>query len=413
MAAHDERVFKLHSEGMSYQDIMDKLELTYMQVHHSLVRMRNAQKIVKPPRKETQEYSNGVFTFDRLIEICEGEELTPERTLQAHNLDPHAWEVISYRNNYWHSQVKGGKRLVMYQSRLSAKPIEKAIDLSELEKHFDSFKPKVYEPIYYKPGNMMAEVNVADLHLGKLCWQGDTGNNYDYKIARENFRIIISDVMDNLKDKELDYITFVWSNDFFNSDTISKTTTGDTPQDTDVRWQKLFNVGVDMLVEAVENLTQIAPVKTFYIPSNHDQMVGYYALKYLSAWYKNSENVYIDTDAYPRKYILYGNTLLGFTHGDKEKGKGTSEKASKLASIMPLEAKDLWGKSTYREVHAAHLHSEQMIEEINGVIVRRIASPTYTDTYHSEHGFIGAVRKAQTFLYDKELGLRQIIHSPV
>ena len=410
---YDNEAYKLYQEGKSYQQIADKLGIGWKQVDHALSRVRKIKNPPQEKKKETQEYSNGVYTYDKLIQICDGEELTPERTMQAHGLDPLMWEVVSYRNNYWHSQVKGGKRLVMYQSRLSVKPQKKAIDLSLLQKHFDTFQPKQYDPVRYQPGNMMAEVNISDLHLGKLCWHGDTGNNYDYKIARENFRTIISDVLENLKGKDLEYILFVWSNDYFNSDTIDKTTTGDTPQDTDLRWQKLYNTGVGMLVEAVDSLRQIAPVKTFYICSNHDQMTGYYATQYLSAWYRNCEGVEIDTDATPRKYVLYGNTLLGFTHGDKERGKGSKEKASKLASVMPIEAKELWGKASYREMHAAHLHSEQMIEEINGVIVRRIASPTGTDTYHSEHGFIGAVRKAQTFIYDKGLGLRYIIHSPV
>ena len=118
-------------------------------------------------------------------------------------------------------------------------------------------------------------------------------------------------------------------------------------------------------------------------------------------------------DAYPRKYILYGNTLLGFTHGNRENDKGGKEKASRLASLMPIEAKGLWGKARYYEMHAAHLHSEQMIQEINGVIVRRIASPTATDTYHTNYGYMGAVRKAQTFIYDRVRGLVQIINSPV
>ena len=420
MADYDREILRLYEKGsMTYEDIAKKMGLTFKQVSHSLTRARKTFRRGKvsqePAKQETQEYNNGLYTFDKLIEICEGEELTPERTLKAHNLDPAAWEVVSYRNNYWHSQVRGGKRMVMYQSRLSARPIKKAINLDELEEHFKIFIPKIYEPKTYPENgkSFMAEANIADLHLGKLCWHGDTEKNYDYKIARSNFQKIISDILINLKNKPLDYILFVWCNDFFNSDTISKTTTGETPQDTDVRWQKLFNIGVEMLVEAIESLMQIAPVKTFYTPSNHDQMVGYYALKYLSAWYRNCKDVEVDTSAFPRKYILYGPTLLGFTHGEKEKGKGTYEKASRLASVMPIEAAHLWGKAKYREMHAAHLHSEQMIEEINGVIVRRIASPTYADTYHTEHGFIGATQKAQTFIYDKEKGLRQIINTPV
>ncbi len=54
-----------------------------------------------------------------------------------------------------------------------------------------------------------------------------------------------------------------------------------------------------------------------------------------------------------------------------------------------------------------------MIQEINGVIVRRISSPTAADTYHTERGYLGNVRKAQVFIYDKERGLKQVINIPV
>lgn len=359
---------------------------------------------------------DGTKESDRLIEVCEGEEITPSLLLKAHNMGVEQWDVVSYKNNYWHSQVRGGRRMVMYQSKITAKPKADGLSLKEINKHFTMLDRRFVAPPI-KPikrnGNMVAEVNIADLHLGKLCWHGDTGNNYDYKIARDIFYDIVNDVCNEIKDKPLDYILFVWSNDFFNSDTISNTTTAGTPMHNDVRWQKLFNVGVEMLVKGISMLSQIAPVKTFYTPSNHDEVNGYHALKYLEAWFRKDSNVAINTDAKPRKYMLHGVTLVGYGHGNKEKGNGTKEKASRLASCMPIEVPDLWAKAKYREFHSGHLHSEQMIQEINGVIVRRISAPPATDTWHTQSGYIGSVRKAQTFLYDKELGLRQIINTPV
>lgn len=234
------------------------------------------------------------------------------------------------------------------------------LTLAEIDKHFAeldrvNFIPPIIKPIQ---GSMMAEVNMADLHLGKLCWHGNTPEDFDYKIARQIYYDIIGEIAEEIKNYPLEYITFVWANDFFNADTISNTTTGFTPQECDVRWQKMFNVGVEMLVRGIEMLENIAPVKTFYTPSNHDEVNGYHALKYLEAWFRKDSNISIDTDAYPRKYQLYGNTLLGYCHGSTEKGKGTKEKASRLASVMPIEAPILWGQSKYREMHAAHLHSE-------------------------------------------------------
>ena len=361
--------------------------------------------------KGKQEYSNGSYTFENIVELIEGEEVTPDMMIKAHGLKVGMWEVVSYRNNYWQAQKKGGSKILLYQSRLTVKPLKNGIDFADVTEYINKITPLPYAPVSHQPGDCMAEVNIADLHLGKLAWHGDTGNNYDHKIARDNFKKIISDVCSRLQGRKLDYILFVWSNDYFNSDTIDKTTTGNTPQDTDVRWQKLFRVGFQLLIEAIETLRQIAPVKTFYTPSNHDQMAGYYLTCVLEQKFANYEDVTVDVDAYPRKYVEYGNNLIGFTHGSKENSKGSYEKASRLASAMPIEASQQWGRTTRHEIHAAHLHSEQMIEEINGVLVRKVASPTYADTWHTDNAYIGAQQKAMTFIWDKKLGNTEIINS--
>jgi hypothetical protein len=366
-----------------------------------------------------EEKSDGTRESDRLITICENEEMTPDFLMKAHNLDPERWEVVTYRNNYWHSQKKGGKLLVMYQSKLTVKPRE-TVTMEHIEEFFAELD-RSYAPPRIKPriqdGVYMAEVNIADLHYGKLCWHGDTGNDFDHKIAKKMFYDIIARIKAELEGRPLEYITFVWSNDFFNSDTPEKTTTAGTQQDTDLRWQKLFDNGVQMLIDAMTELSQInggTIVKTFYTRSNHDEQNSYFALKVLWAWFRLDCLVEIDTSPLARKYQLYGNTLIGYTHGDKEKDqKGGKEKVSRLAGLMPIEAHELWGKAKFKEMHTAHLHSEHATEGLNGVIVRRISSPTATDVWHYQSGYVGAVRKAQTFIYHKELGLLNTINTPV
>ena len=372
---------------------------------------------VTPPKyPRSFGWREGRFESSCVHEMLDATDISPETALKLHGLDPEKWKVVNCTDNYWQSQVRGGKVIDLYQSKLTAKPKVDGINLAEIDKHFAALDRKYSRPNIILPkrdAHLMAEVNIADLHFSKLCWHGDTPENFDHKIARETYYRIIAEIADELRGKSLEYITFVWANDFFNSDTIDKATTGGTPQDTDVRWQKMFNIGCEMLVGGLDTLAQIAPVKTFYTPSNHDEVNGYHALQYLAAWFRRDANVEINTDAFPRKYQLYGNTLLGYCHGSTENANGTKDKASRLASLMPIEAAQLWGQATYREMHAAHLHSEQMIQEINGVIVRRTSSPTAYDTWHTVSGFIGAVRKAQTFIYDRERGLKQVINTPV
>ena len=85
----------------------------------------------------------------------------------------------------------------------------------------------------------MAEVNIADLHLGKMCWQGISGSNYDHKIARKQFKDAIEHICAELSDRNIERILFVWANDYFNADTIDNKTTAGTPQDVDSRYEKL------------------------------------------------------------------------------------------------------------------------------------------------------------------------------
>lgn len=399
-----------HFPDLTIQQVREKVR-TYIR---GLERYKETQR--SDHEKGSIEYkADGSVISERFIVVRDGDEMTPEFITEAHGLKPSAWEVVSYKNNYWNTQVKGGAKQISYQSKLTVKPRKGGIDLTEIDKHFRELERKRFvAPVLRRvQGSKLAEVNIADLHLGKLCWHGDTPENYDNKIAQELFYTIVAEIAERLRKEPIEKILFVWANDFFNSDNEQKTTTAGTPQDTDVRNKKMFNIGWEMLVRAIEMLSEIAPVKTFYTPSNHDEETAYHAIGVLKAWFRNDPNVTVDLDAYPRKYELYGNTLIGFTHGDKENDKGSKEKASRLASLMPIEARTLWGQARFYEMHAAHLHSEQMIAEINGVIVRRIATPTALDNYHVTHAYMGAVRKAQTFLYDKEWGMTDIINTPV
>lgn len=369
--------------------------------------------------KDSTEYkSDGSIVSDRIIEICESEDKNPQSILLAHGFDPAKWEIVSCRNNLWHGPTRGGGKTILYQSRLTVRPIVKGVSIKTLTEAFQELNRTKPLPVpkYQKSDGRpcMAEVNIADLHFGKLCWHGNTGENYDHKIAKTNFESIVERICCEIKGKNLDYILFVWSNDYFNSDNEENATTAGTPQDTDIRYEKMVKTGIKMLCWAVERFAQIAPVKTFRTPSNHDTVLSLGAILVIEAYFKDDQRVTVEDIATPRYYIAYGNSLIGHGHGDKEGKESTSkDKASRLASCMPNEARELWGRTIYHEMHVAHLHSEQMIQEINGVIVRRIASPTASDTWHVNSGYVGSTRKAQTFIYDKEDGNIQTINTPM
>jgi hypothetical protein len=272
---------------------------------------------------------------------------------------------------------------------------------------FDSFN-KTYEGpvISHKPCNngLMLEVPIVDLHLGKLAWAGETGDNYDHRIAEERFMIIINDVVGRNKGRNIEKIVFPVGNDFFNFDTVEGATTAGTLQNNDLRWQKLYTKGLELLIKGVDALSTIAPVELIYVPGNHDKMTSFYAVVSLSCWYRASEIVIVNTNPMARKYIEFGKCLIGYTHLDKEK--------KRIEGNMQIEAAEAWGRTLFREWHGAHLHSEH-VREVNGIKIRNLSAATGTDAWHYESGYVGSVLTSQSFVWDKERGLIEILYTPI
>lgn len=358
------------------------------------------------PKRESFEYrSDGVSVFEKIICLRDGEDLTPEKVLEAHGMDKSKWEIISCKSNFYQQQKKGGDILNLYQSKITAKPIIKELSIDDILNNFKDLQNKFVPHKCGKPNknaHYLYEINIADLHLGKFCSEEETGDFLNSDLAEKRFFELIDKECDNIQQygEFIEKILFVWTNDFFNSDGMSNATTGGTPQDTDTKWQKLFIRGVNMLIKAIDKLSQYAPVKTFYIASNHSRQVDYYAICTLNAWFRNYDNVEVDIDPAPRYYERYGVNLIGFAHSYYEKKQN-------LPHLMQIERAKDWGETKYREYHLAHYHSEK-VEEKGGIIFRWLPSITGKDTWSNDCGYIGAVKRSYSFVYDKDKGLIQI-----
>lgn len=360
-------------------------------------------------------FEDGTEEYSRVIVLKESENITAEVVLKAHGLDVTKWEVVTYTNNFWNSQMKGGYKLMMYQSKVVVRPKTQGVDLEYMKEYFENLSIGYKREPFERSTrdlvcNKQAEINIADLHLGRLCHAANGLEPYDSKIAEAVWKKLIKDIFNELKYQPLSRVVLVWCNDFFNIDNSYATTVRGTPMVTDLDFKLLLAKGTELLIWAIEYLLDLrVPIHTFYTPSNHDGNMSFAASLTVKAWFKDEPLVTVDSDVRNRKYIQYGKTLVGYGHGSAEESKGTKYRASTLASCMPVESPDLWSKTLYHEFHVAHLHSEHMIQELNGVIVRRLSSPASYDMWHDEKGYVGAVRKAQTFIYDDEDGLCQVI----
>jgi len=57
--------------------------------------------------------------------------------------------------------------------------------------------------------------------------------------------------------------------------------------------------------------------------------------------------------------------------------------------------------------------TQRQVKEEHGVKVRRLSSVTATDSWHSESGYVGAIATSQSFVWDKQRGLREIWYTTV
>lgn len=353
-------------------------------------------------------------TIKRDIYLSDSEAASPVSIMQKCGFDPLLWEVISCKlvSGSWDVTIKNadGEGIAhtnrKYSVTLTVKPLGSKLTMPQVLEAFEQLQPVKAIAYKYKPGPYMLELPIMDFHLGKLAWGAETGqDDYDLKIAEALWKDTVNDILSKISTMgNPEYVLFPIGQDFFHFDTPTVTTTAGTQLDSDSRWQKMFRKGVELLVWAIEQCRAIAPVKVTWIPGNHDQMLSYAATVGLYQRYLDCDNVDVDLSPTQRKYHLYGSCLIGFSHGENE-GK-------RIEGLMQIEAPEMWGQSLWREMHMGHLHTESSVTK-NGIVFRRISAITATDAWHAEKGFIGSVRQAQAFVWDKERGLQAILNSNV
>lgn len=358
---------------------------------------------IKDTNIETRINKDGTYTSNRLIEMNEQQSKDSKFILEAHGFDSSCWQIVSVRNNIRQVISKQDGIVTLYASFLTVKPIVD-LTMSQIEKFYKELASKNLSPVVRKNKNVidgyMLEVPIQDVHFGKLSLSEDVAEPYNFKLAKERFSYVVDDVINVVSGMNIEKIIFPIGSDFFNTDTNDLTTTAGTRQNNDLSPQLVFKYGLECLIENILKLSYVAPVEIFCVNGNHDFLSSYHAICSLDCYFMNNENVIVNTNTSPRKYIEFGKNLVGFSHGDKEK--------KRIEGLMQIEAREAWGRTKYHEFHLGHLHSEHT-REVNGVIIRNLSSFTGSDAWHHNSGYVGAIKKCQSFLWDKEKGLKNII----
>ena len=309
---------------------------------------------------------------------------------------------INSISHYWYKSKKFS---------IFAKPNEFTKDefLKSIEDLISKYSPK-YPSIDYpkrEDGHLLI-INPADVHIGKYADALETGEEYNVEIAKNRVREGVKGILRNAEGFNIDKILFCIGNDILHTDNTMGSTTRLTPQDTDGKWYRHFTEALELYVEIVEMLMQIAPVDCIHSMSNHDYMSGFHLAHALKSWYRNTDAVTVDADPKHRKYYTYKNSMIGLTHGD-------GAKLNTLPLLMAQEEPLMWSYTKYRYWYLHHLHHKQRYKFMTsfdniGVTVEFLRSPSASDSWHYQKGYTGSVKAVEGFIHSEYGQIAHLTH---
>lgn len=393
----------------SARKIAEEVGLHHKTVSRILKQDETSGAGTKPEHVETSEMKDDTWT----ISLPKTRIQTLEALIEHCKVDLTTWEIVRWICNKWEVGAKDAEGNLNVEPLFQVKAfLRKKKEVSSVRSEIEDLKvlaaehpwPSSIESCDIKrPTGLMLELNLPDLHIGKLAWGVETGGpNYDVKIAESTFWRALETLISRVSGYQFDEVVFVLGNDVLHSDDIEGRTTAGTQVNPDARYHKTFATARTMFIKAIDRLKTIAPVKVLPCYGNHDRLSAWHLADSIEMYFTNDSNVTVDNRPRTRKYHNFGKVMLCFTHGDKAK-------KTDYPLIMATEEPEMFGRSLFRECHTGHTHMTKLDEQ-HGVRVRVLPALCPADAWHSENGYIGNKRSAEAYVWDRNEGLISVVY---
>ena len=273
--------------------------------------------------------------------------------------------------------------------------------IAPLQDHLSSLIPEYTPPMLNLKSarNPFAVVTSAgELHYGGAGWILESGESFSRKEAAERIEYSRTIMLEEVADKgRPERFFYAVGHDFFTVDNDQQTTTKGTPQEVDGTSAQILSEGFDLALRDLDVLRSVAPVTIVGVPGNHDRLLTIALLKFLQVAYRDKSDVEIEFSAKSRAYKSFGDTLLGFAHGDG------ALKPKDYMATMAKEAPSLWATTIYRAFFTGHLHSE-VVRELVGGTHYQMPSLRGKDKWHERNGYLADAALA-SYIVDERRGI--------
>lgn len=246
-------------------------------------------------------------------------------------------------------------------------------------------------------GERLLVLHPTDLHIGKMGVEG----RGTQAVIEALWAGLMQLVMRGCK-VGVDRIVTTIGNDWFHIDTLARTTTRGTPQDTEHDAFGVLELGYSLAFEYVEWLRGLLlPVDVVVVGSNHDAFAMMGLGHALALRYAEVEGVTIHHTPKARQYLRFGKNLLGFTHGHQAK-------PANLPRHMADEAPRLWADCPFRYWITGHFHHARHKADLevdsHGVHVLQGPSISLTDRWHENEGWTLAQKALVAYTFHADNG---------
>ncbi len=269
--------------------------------------------------------------------------------------------------------------------------------IERMEQSLDAVKPfKPTKPPKKSDDRLLSLLTITDFHVGSACWEAETGDNFDTKIAADIFLNAMHDMLAACPNSQTGLLNILGDFIHFDGINLQPVTSGNFHVlDADTRYTKIVDVAMSIVREAVKMmLERFERVVVVVAEGNHDISSSVWLRKYIKHLFEDSRVEVID-NAFPYYAYLHGNCMLGFHHGHK----------MKLANLHKLFAseprfREMWGQASAGVyIHMGHYHHERVIED-GGAVAEMHPSLTGRSSYEARGGWVSQ-RGAKVITYDK------------
>ena len=351
-------------------------------------------------------YSNGVIEAQRIVEYSHDVFGDKRKLLKYLGYNPDEWEFVFLTTSTWNQHTKEQITKQLYAVKFKIRPVVNTLSIDKALESAKEVFTKGIKPLSVKKvkkdnkldENKLMLIPQIEAHLGKFSEEIETGVIYNHNIVEERVIKVFEEAINLQQREQCNRCLLVVGGDFFNSESNSQTSSG-TPQQNDVRYKEMFNIGLNLYLEGLLALKEhFNQVDVKICAGNHSRSMEHFLYIALSCYFRNDDKIKFCEDFKDTQSYVFGRVGLFFNHGDPNQ--------KRLIASIPAEFYEDYGKTQFRYLFLGHLHKLEVINSENGITVHRVPAICENDIWHYQNRFgIGNIPQHEIIVFDKNHGM--------